>query len=40
MPTETIVVVAGIALAFIVFALALAWADNYTKNAGTPGPNS
>ena len=37
MPTETVVVVAGIVLAFTVFALTLAWADNYTSNIQPPG---
>jgi hypothetical protein len=37
MPTETIVVVAGIVLAFAVFAVSLAWADFYTRGVHTPG---
>jgi hypothetical protein len=37
MPTETIVVVAGIILAFAVFAASLAWADFYTRGVHTPG---
>jgi hypothetical protein len=37
MPTETIIVVAGITLAFLIFALTLAWADSYTKNTKAPG---
>jgi hypothetical protein len=37
MPTETIVVVAGIVLAFAVFAASLAWADFYTRGVRTPG---
>lgn len=37
MPTETIVVVAGIMLAFTVFAVTLAWADNYTNKNPSPG---
>ncbi len=40
MPTETIVVVAGIVLAFAVFALTLAWADNYTNKIQPPGSKS
>ncbi|MDO8878796.1 MAG: hypothetical protein Q8M24_20695 [Pseudolabrys sp.] len=40
MPTETIVVVSGITLAFIVFAIALAWADHCTNKNQTPNPNS
>lgn len=39
MPTETAIAVAGITLAFVVFALALAWADFQTRNSadrGTP----
>ena len=31
MPTETIVVVAGVAIAFTVFALVLAWAERMTR---------
>jgi hypothetical protein len=37
MPTETIVVVAGIILAFAVFAASLAWANFYTRGVRTPG---
>jgi hypothetical protein len=37
MPTETIVIVAGIVLAFAVFAVSLAWADFYTRSVRTPG---
>lgn len=29
MPTETVIVVGGVIIAFIVFAAALAWADHY-----------
>ena len=29
MPTETIIVVGGVVVAFIVFAAVLAWADRY-----------
>lgn len=39
MPTETIIIVTGITLAFLVFALTLAWADIYTKNTKAPGSN-
>jgi hypothetical protein len=31
MPTDTIIVVAGIVIAFAVFAIALAWADYQTR---------
>lgn len=31
MPTETIIVVAGIIAVFAVFAITLAWADFYTR---------
>jgi hypothetical protein len=37
MPTQTIIVVSAIALAFTVFALTLAWADNYTSKDAPPG---
>jgi len=40
MPTETMVVVGAITLAFLVFALTLAWADSYTKNVKPPHSNS
>lgn len=40
MPTETAVVVAGITLAFLVFALTLAWADHYTNKNRQPGSNN
>jgi hypothetical protein len=36
-PTETIITLAGIVLAFLVFAVSLAWADYYTRNVRTPG---
>ncbi len=39
MPTETIVVVAGITLAFLIFALTLAWADAYTNKTRATGSN-
>ncbi len=32
MPTETIVVLVGITLAFLFFAATLAWGDFYTRN--------
>ena len=32
MPTETIIVLVGVVLAFAVFAGTLAWADFYTRN--------
>jgi len=36
MPTETAVIVIGIALIFTVFAVSLAAADFYTRNVRTP----
>jgi len=32
MPTETVAIVAGIVIAFTIFALALAWADNQSTH--------
>lgn len=37
MPTDVAVIVAGIVLAFVIFAVSLAWADHYSKNARQPG---
>ena len=37
MLTETAIIIAGIVLAFAVFAVALAWADFYTRNVRVPG---
>ena len=37
MPTETAIIVAGVVLVFSLFAVALAWADYYTRNSRTPG---
>ena len=37
MPAETIITIAAIVLAFLVFAVSLAWADYYTRNVRTPG---
>lgn len=37
MPTETIIVVAGVALAFIAFMAALAWAEMRTRHLTPPG---
>ncbi len=37
MPTETILVVAGIVLVFAGFGVTLAWADHYTRNFRAPG---
>jgi hypothetical protein len=37
MPTETAVIIAGIVLMFAVFAVALAWADYYTRNVRVSG---
>jgi len=39
MPTETIIIVAGITLAFAALALTLAWADIRTRNLNTPDSN-
>jgi hypothetical protein len=33
MPTDVAIVVAGIVLAFLIFAGSLAWADHYSKDA-------
>jgi hypothetical protein len=33
MPTDVAIIVAGITLAFAVFAVALAWADIYSRGA-------
>ncbi len=38
MPTETIVVITGITLAFVIFAVTLAWADRQTRKTRQPGP--
>lgn len=37
MPTETIVVITGITLAFAIFAITLAWADRQTHKIEQPG---
>ena len=37
MPTDTAIVIAGIVVAFAVFAIALAWADFYTGKVRPPG---
>jgi hypothetical protein len=37
MPTETAIIVTGIVLVFSLFAVALAWADYYTRDFRTPG---
>jgi hypothetical protein len=37
MPTETAIAVAGITLAFVAFAIALAWADFKTRDSGKQG---
>jgi hypothetical protein len=37
MSTETALIIAGIVLAFAVFAVALAWASYYTRNFRAPG---
>ncbi len=31
MPTETVIVLGGVTIAFIIFAAALAWADRQTR---------
>jgi hypothetical protein len=36
MPTETVIILAGIILVFAVFAVTLAWADYYSRNFRTP----
>lgn len=39
MPTETIVVIAGIVLAFVAFMVALAWGDIQSRSLSPPrGP--
>lgn len=37
MPTDTAIIVAGITIAFLIFALTLAWGDYYTRNTKPPG---
>ena len=37
MPTETVIIVAGIVLVFAAFGATLVWADYYTRNVRTPG---
>lgn len=37
MPTDTVIVVAALLVAFAAFAVALAWADIYTRKIRTPG---
>lgn len=37
MPRDTAIMVAGIVIAFAVFAVTLAWADFYTRKARPPG---
>ena len=37
MPTETVIIVAGIVLAFAALAVSLAWASFYSRNVRTPG---
>ena len=37
MPTETVIIIAVIVLAFAVLAVSLAWADYYTRNVRVPG---
>lgn len=39
MPTETIIIVAAITLAFATLALTLAWADIRTRNLKSPDSN-
>ncbi len=38
MPTESIVILAAIILAFLVFAGTLAWGDYCTRDSHHPGP--
>lgn len=38
MPTETAIVVVGIVIAFGAFAVALMWADHYTRGFRPPQP--
>lgn len=33
MPTDVAIIVTGVALAFLIFAATLAWADYYTRGA-------
>jgi hypothetical protein len=37
MPTQTAIIVAGIVLVFVAFAVSLAWADFYTRKFRAPG---
>ena len=37
MPTETVIILAGIVVVFAVFGATLVWADYYTRNVRTPG---
>jgi hypothetical protein len=37
MPTETAIIIAGIVLPVAVLAVAMAWADFYTRNYRAPG---
>ena len=37
MPTETVILLAGIVMVFAAFAVTLAWADYYSRNFRSPG---
>jgi len=37
MPTQTVIVVAGIILVFAIFAMTMAWVDCYTRRVRTLG---
>jgi hypothetical protein len=37
MPTETVIVVAALVLAFAIFTVSMIWGDIYTRKCRTPG---
>jgi hypothetical protein len=37
MPTDIVIIIAGIVLVFAIFGATLVWADYYTRNVRTPG---
>ena len=37
MPTETVIVIAGVVAVFAVFAVVLAWIDFHTRDVRVPG---
>ncbi|HEY6859764.1 MAG TPA: hypothetical protein VI358_08265 [Pseudolabrys sp.] len=37
MPTQTVIIIAGVVVAFAAFAISLAWADFYSRNFRGPG---